>query len=186
MRSDKVKKGLERVPHRALLHATGLSRKDLGRPFIGVATSFNDLIPGHVGMRDLERFIERGICYGQGVPFFFGVPGICDGIAMGHLGMCYPMALRELVADTIETVCNAHQLDGIVCLTNCDKITPGMLMGVARLNIPAIIVTAGPMLGGRWNKRRLAFVHDTYEGIARARKGAVSYTHLTLPTILRV
>jgi len=179
MRSDKVKKGLERVPHRALLHATGLSRKDLGRPFIGVATSFNDLIPGHVGMRDLERFIERGICYGQGVPFFFGVPGICDGIAMGHLGMCYPMALRELVADTIETVCNAHQLDGIVCLTNCDKITPGMLMGVARLNIPAIIVTAGPMLGGRWNKRRLAFVHDTYEGIARARKGDISMQELS-------
>ncbi|MBN2831337.1 MAG: dihydroxy-acid dehydratase [Candidatus Omnitrophica bacterium] len=179
MRSDKTKRGLERVPHRALLHATGLSRKDLGRPFIGVATSFTDLIPGHVGMRDLERFIERGICYGQGVPFFFGVPGICDGIAMGHLGMCYPMALREIVADIIETVCNAHQLDGIVCLTNCDKITPGMLMGVARLNIPAIIVTAGPMLGGRWNKRKLAFVHDTYEGMARAKKGDISMQELS-------
>jgi len=179
MRSDKIKKGLERVPHRALLHATGLSRKDLDRPFIGVATSFTDLIPGHVGMRDLERFIERGICYGNGVPFFFGIPGICDGIAMGHLGMCYPMALREIVADTIETVCNAHQLDGIVCLTNCDKITPGMLMGVARLNIPSIIVTAGPMLGGRWNKKRLAFVHDTYEGMARAKKGDISMKELS-------
>ena len=111
MRSDAIKKGLERVPHRALLHATGLGRKDLKRPFIGVATSFTDLIPGHVGMRDLERFIERGVCYGGGVPFLFGVPGICDGIAMGHLGMCYPLALRELVADIIETVCNAHQLD---------------------------------------------------------------------------
>lgn len=179
MRSDTIKKGLERVPHRALLHATGLSRKDLGRPFIGVATSFTDLIPGHIGMRDLERFIERGICYGQGVPFFFGVPGICDGIAMGHLGMCYPMALREIVADTIETVCNAHQLDGIVCLTNCDKITPGMLMGVARLNIPAIIVTAGPMISGRFDKRKLAFVHDTYEGIARAKKGDISVKELS-------
>jgi len=174
MRSDKIKKGLERVPHRALLHATGLSRKDLGRPFIGVATSFTDLIPGHIGMRDLERYIERGICYGGGVPFFFGVPGICDGIAMGHLGMCYPLALREIVADTIETVCNAHSLDGIVCLTNCDKITPGMLMGVARLNIPAIIVTAGPMLSGRYKKRKLAFVHDTYEALARAKKGEIS------------
>ena len=179
MRSDKIKKGLERVPHRALLYATGLSRKDINKPFIGVATSFTDLIPGHVGMRDLERFIERGICYAGGVPFFFGVPGICDGLAMGHLGMCYPMALRELVADTIETVCNAHQLDGIVCLTDCDKITPGMLMGVARLNIPAIIVTAGPMLGGRWRKRRLAFVHDTYEGIARAKKGEISLDELS-------
>jgi dihydroxy-acid dehydratase len=174
MRSDKIKKGLERVPHRALLHATGLSRKDLDRPFIGVATSFTDLIPGHIGMRDLERYIERGICYAGGVPFFFGVPGICDGIAMGHLGMCYPLALREIIADTIETVCNAHQLDGIVCLTNCDKITPGMLMGVARLNLPAIILTAGPMLSGRLGRRKLAFVHDTFEALARAKKGEIS------------
>jgi len=178
MRSDKIKKGLERVPHRALLHATGLSRKDLERPFIGIASSFTDLIPGHIGMRDLERFIERGICYGGGAPFLFGVPGICDGIAMGHLGMCYPMALREIVADTIETVCNAHQLDGIVCLTNCDKITPGMMMGIARLNIPAIIVTAGPMLFGRFDKRKLAFVHDTYEALARAKKGQISAREL--------
>ncbi|MFA6216536.1 MAG: dihydroxy-acid dehydratase [Candidatus Omnitrophota bacterium] len=178
MRSDKIKVGLERVPHRALLHATGLSRKDLARPFIGVATSFTDLIPGHIGMRDLERFIERGICYGGGVPFFFGVPGICDGIAMGHLGMCYPMALREIVADTIETVCQAHQLDGIVCLTNCDKITPGMLMGITRLNIPAIIVTAGPMISGRYKQRKLAFVHDTYEALARAKKGDISQEEL--------
>ncbi len=174
MRSDKIKKGLERIPHRALLHATGLSRKDLDRPFIGVATSFTDLIPGHIGMRDLERYIERGVCYGGGVPFLFGIPGICDGIAMGHLGMCYPLALREIVADTIEIVCNAHQLDGIVCLTNCDKITPGMLMGIARLNIPAIVVTAGPMLSGRYNKRKLAFVHDTFEAVGLAKKGAIS------------
>jgi len=178
MRSDKIKRGLERVPHRALLYATGLSKKDLDRPFIGVATSFTDLIPGHIGMRDLERFIERGICYGGGVPFFFGVPGICDGIAMGHLGMCYPLALREIVADTIETVCNAHSLDGIVCLTNCDKITPGMLMGVTRLNIPAIMVTAGPMLSGRFRQRKLAFVHDTYEALARAKKGEISSREL--------
>jgi dihydroxy-acid dehydratase len=178
MRSDKIKKGLERVPHRALLYATGLSRKDLARPFIGVATSFTDLIPGHIGMRDLERFIERGICYGGGVPFFFGVPGICDGIAMGHLGMCYPLALREIVADSIETVCNAHRLDGIVCLTNCDKITPAMLMGCARLNIPAIVVTAGPMLSGRYKQRKLAFVHDTYEALARAKKGEISQEEL--------
>jgi len=178
MRSDKIKKGLERVPHRALLHATGLGRKDLSRPFIGVATSFTDLIPGHIGMRELERFIERGICYGGGAPFFFGVPGICDGIAMGHLGMCYPLGLREIIADTIETVCNAHQLDGIVLLTNCDKITPGMLMGAARLNIPAIVVTAGPMLSGRHNQRKLAFVHDTFEALARAKKGQISAREL--------
>jgi dihydroxy-acid dehydratase len=179
MRSDIIKKGLERIPHRALLHATGLSRKDLSRPFIGVATSFTDLIPGHIGMRDLERYIERGICYGGGVPFFFGVPGICDGIAMGHLGMCYPLALREIIADSIEAVCNAHQLDGIVCLTNCDKITPGMLMGIARLNIPAIIVTAGPMLAGRHNKRKLAFVHDTFEAVSKAKRGELSASQIS-------
>jgi dihydroxy-acid dehydratase len=179
MRSDTIKKGLERVPHRALLHATGLSRKDFDRPFIGVATSFTDLVPGHIGMRDLERYIERGICYGGGAPFFFGIPAICDGIAMGHLGMCYPLASRELIADSIESVCNAHQLDGIVCLTNCDKITPGMIMGVARLNIPAIIVTAGPMMSGRYRTKKLAFVHDTFEALARARKGDISQEELT-------
>jgi dihydroxy-acid dehydratase len=179
MRSDTIKKGIERVPHRALLHATGLGKRDLQKPFIGVATSFTDLIPGHVGMRDLERFIERGVCAGGGVPFFFGVPGICDGIAMGHLGMCYPLASREIVADIIETVCNAHSLDGIVCLTNCDKITPGMLMGVSRVNIPAIIVTAGPMMSGRHKKRKLAFVHDTYEAMGRAQAGTISAQELS-------
>jgi dihydroxy-acid dehydratase len=179
MRSDTIKKGLERVPHRALLHATGLSRKDFDRPFIGVATSFTDLVPGHIGMRDLERFIERGICYGGGVPFFFGIPAICDGIAMGHLGMCYPLASRELIADSIESVCNAHQLDGLVCLTNCDKITPGMIMGATRLNIPTIIVTAGPMMSGRYKTKKLAFVHDTFEALARARKGDISQQELT-------
>jgi dihydroxy-acid dehydratase len=178
MRSDQIKKGIERIPHRALLHATGLSRKDLNKPFIGVATSFTDLIPGHIGMRDLERYIERGVCYAGGVPFFFGVPGICDGIAMGHLGMCYPLALRETIADIIESVCTAHQLDGLVCLTNCDKITPGMLMGIARLNIPAVIVTAGPMLSGRFKQRKLAFVHDTFEAVAKAQKGEISAEEL--------
>lgn len=180
MRSDMIKKGLERVPHRALLYATGLRRKDLDRPFIGVATSFTDLVPGHSGMRDLERFIERGICYGGGQPFFFGIPAICDGIAMGHLGMCYPLASRELIADSIESVCNAHRLDGIVLLTNCDKITPGMIMGVTRLNIPAIVVTAGPMLSGRYRySRKLAFVHDSYEALARAKKGDITQQELS-------
>ena len=174
MRSDTIKKGLERVPHRALLHATGLSRKDLKRPFIGVATAFTDLIPGHIGIRDMERFVERGVCYGGGVPFLFGIPGICDGIAMGHLGMCYPLASRELIADSIETVCNAHQLDGLICITNCDKITPGMIMGATRLNIPTLILTAGPMMSGHIGKRKLAFVHDSYEALARAKKGDIS------------
>lgn len=178
MRSDAIKKGVERVPHRALLHATGISKKDFSKPFIAVASSFNDIIPGHVGMRDLERFIERGICSGGGVPFFFGIPGICDGIAMGHPGMRYPLASRELIADSIECFVNAHSLDGLVCLTNCDKITPGMLMAVGRLNIPAIVVTAGPMLSGRYKKKRLSLVGDAFEVVGRFKRGEVTEAEL--------
>lgn len=178
LRSDAIKKGVERVPHRALLHATGISKKDLSKPFIAVATSFNDIIPGHIGMRDLERFIERGIAAGGGVPFFCGIPGICDGIAMGHPGMRYPLALRELIADSIECFVNAHCLDGLVCLTNCDKITPGMLMAIARLNIPSIVVTAGPMLSGRFKKKRLSLVGDTFEMVGKFKKGEISEEEL--------
>ncbi|MBI5872636.1 MAG: dihydroxy-acid dehydratase [Candidatus Omnitrophica bacterium] len=178
MRSDAIKKGVERVPHRALLHATGISRRDMSKPFIAVATSFNDIIPGHIGMRDLERFIERGVAAGGGVPFFFGIPGICDGIAMGHPGMRYPLALRELIADSIECFVNAHSLDGLVCLTNCDKITPGMLMAAARLDIPAIVVTAGPMLSGRFKKKRLSLVGDAFEVVGKFKRGEISEADL--------
>lgn len=178
LRSDAIKKGVERVPHRALLHATGISRRDMSKPFIAVATSFNDIIPGHIGMRDLERFIERGVAAGGGVPFFFGIPGICDGIAMGHPGMRYPLALRELIADSIECFVNAHSLDGLVCLTNCDKITPGMLMAAARLDIPAIVVTAGPMLSGRFKKKRLSLVGDAFEVVGKFKRGEISEADL--------
>ena len=174
MRSDKIKKGLERAGNRALLYATGLTKSQMNKPFIAVASSFSDIIPGHVGMRRLERFIERGICTGGGVPFFFGVPGICDGIAMGHGGMKYSLASRELIADALETMVRAHCFDGLVCLTNCDKITPGMLMGIARLNIPSIVVTAGPMLSGRYKGRKLSLVRDTFEALARFKKGEIS------------
>ncbi len=178
MRSDKIKKGLGRAGNRALLYATGLTKSQINKPFIGVATSFTDIIPGHVGMRRLERFIERGICSGGGVPFFFGIPGICDGIAMGHSGMKYSLASRELIADALETIVRAHCFDGLLCLTNCDKITPGMLMGIARLNIPAIVVTAGPMLSGRYKGRKLSLVRDTFEALARFKKGEISQDEL--------
>jgi dihydroxy-acid dehydratase len=174
MKSDRVKKGLERMPNRALIYATGISPSVITKPFIGIASSFTDLIPGHVGMRRLERFIERGVAAGGGVPFIFGVPGICDGIAMGHKGMKYSLASRELIADAVETVCNAHQLDGLVCLTNCDKITPGMLMAVARLNIPAIVVTAGGMISGNYNFERRSLVRDTFEAVGRFKNGKIT------------
>jgi dihydroxy-acid dehydratase len=173
MRSKTIKYGLERMPHRALLYATGVPKSEMDKPFIGVATSFTDIIPGHIGMRDLERFIEKGIHTGGGYPFFFGIPGICDGIAMGHKGMHYSLASRELIADMVETIAEAHQLDGLVLLTNCDKITPGMLMAATRLNIPSIMITAGPMLGGHYKGRRLNLTSDTFEAVGKYKKGLI-------------
>ena len=178
MKSDLIKKGLERVPHRALLYATGIPRTEMNKPFIGVATSFTDIIPGHTGMRDLERFIEKGVHTGGGYPFFFGIPGICDGIAMGHRGMHYSLASRELIADMVETVAEAHQLDGLVLLTNCDKITPGMLMAAARVNVPAIVVTAGPMMSGHLRGKRLSLVNDAFEAIGKYKKGLLTNSDL--------
>ncbi|MDA8174482.1 MAG: dihydroxy-acid dehydratase [Nitrospiraceae bacterium] len=174
MRSSEIKKGIERVPHRALLYATGVPASEMEKPFIGVATSFTDLIPGHVGMKDLERYIEKGVHAGGGYPFFFGIPGICDGIAMGHSGMHYSLPSRELIADMVETISQAHKLDGLVLLTNCDKITPGMIMGALRVNIPTIIVTAGPMLSGRLRGKRLSLVNDTFEAVGKYKKGLIS------------
>ena len=146
----------------------------MAKPFIAVATSRTDIIPGHTHMGRLERFIERGIAMGGGVPFFFGIPGICDGIAMGHGGMKYSLASRELIADMVETIVKAHCFDGLVCLTNCDKITPGMLMAIGRLNIPSIVVTAGPMMSGNYRGRRLSLVKDTFEAVGRFKKGEIS------------
>lgn len=175
MRSDMIKKGLERTPHRALLKGTGVPQSQMDKPFIGVATSFTDLIPGHVGMRDLERFIEKGVHTGGGHSFFFGIPGVCDGMAMGHKGMHYSLPTRELIADMVESVAEAHRLDGLVLLTNCDKITPGMLMAAARLNIPCIVVTAGPMMSGRGAAgRKYSFVSDTFEAMARYKAGVIN------------
>ncbi|MBU3911627.1 MAG: dihydroxy-acid dehydratase [Candidatus Omnitrophica bacterium] len=178
MKSDIIKKGISRVGNRALLYATGACAKDLSKPFIGIASSFTDLVPGHMHMRGLERAIENGVYAGGGKPFIFGVPGICDGIAMGHFGMRYSLASRELIADTIETMAGAYNLDGLVLLTNCDKITPGMLMGCLRINIPSIVVTAGPMLTGRYKGRRLDLVRDTFEAVGKYKKGEISRKEL--------
>ena len=173
MRSDRIKKGLERAPHRYLLFATGITRGELDKPMIGVATSWNDLIPGHIGMRDLERFIEKGVHTGGGWPLFFGVPGICDGIAMGHMGMHYSLASRELIADMVESVAMAHAFDGLVLLTNCDKITPGMLMAAARIDIPTIVVTAGAMHSGNYRGSRVNLI-SAFEAVGKVRKGEMS------------
>ena len=180
MQSDNIKKGLDRTPHRGLLMATGVSKKNMKAPFIGIASSFSDLVPGHIGMRDLERQIEKGIHSAGGQSFIFGVPAICDGIAMGHSGMRYSLPSRDLIADCIESVAAAHQLDGIVLLSNCDKITPGMLIGALRLNIPAIIVTAGPMLDGVCrDEKKLTMVTGSFEAVGRYRKGEINEEYLT-------
>jgi dihydroxy-acid dehydratase len=156
------------------MYATGLSKSQMDRPFIGLVSSFTELIPGHVGMRELERSIEKGINAGGGASFIFSVPGVCDGIAMGHSGMHYSLASRELIADMIESVTQAHMLDGLVLLTNCDKITPGMLMASARLDIPCIVVTAGPMHSGMYKMKRRSLVRDTFEAVGLYNAGKIT------------
>mgnify|MGYP002801659229 FL=1 len=175
MKSDNIKKGIARTPHRGLLMATGVSKNNMKAPFIGIASSFSDLVPGHIGMRDLERQIEKGIHRAGGQSIIYGVPAICDGIAMGHNGMRYSLPSRDLIADCVESVAAAHQLDGIVLLSNCDKITPGMLIGALRLNIPAIIVTAGPMLDGECRgHKKLTMVTGSFEAVGKFRNGEIT------------
>ena len=178
MRSDNIKKGIARTPHRSLLMATGVSKKNIRSPFIGIASSFSDLVPGHIGMRDLERQIEKGIHSAGGQAFIFGVPAVCDGIAMGHSGMQYSLPSRDLIADCVETVANAHQLDGLVLLSNCDKITPAMLIAAARINIPTIIVTAGPMLDGESQCEKLTMIKGAFESIGKYRNGEITEKRL--------
>ncbi len=178
MRSDSVKKGIHKAPHRSLLYATGVSKEGLKRPFIGIASSFSDLVPGHAGMRDLERQIEKGIHSGGGQSFIFGVPAVCDGIAMGHCGMKYSLPSRDLIADCVETVAQAHQLDGLVLLTNCDKITPGMLIAALRLDIPCIVVTAGPMMDGCSKNEVLTMIRGSFEAIGKLSAGKITEERL--------
>lgn len=179
MRSDNIKTGIARTPHRGLLMAAGVSRKNMKAPFIGIASSFSDLVPGHIGMRDIERQIEKGIHSAGGQAFIFGVPAICDGIAMGHSGMRYSLPSRDLIADCVESVAAAHQLDGVVLLSNCDKITPGMLIGALRLNIPCLIVTAGPMLDGECREfHKLTMVTGSFEAVGKFRNGEITEEEL--------
>lgn len=153
--------------------AAGVSKQNMNAPFIGIASSFSDLVPGHIGMRDLERQIEKGIHSAGGQAFIFGVPAVCDGIAMGHCGMRYSLPSRDLIADCVETVAEGHQLDGLVLLSNCDKITPGMLIAAIRLNIPTIIVTAGPMLDGESKCEKLTMIKGSFEAVGKFRAGMI-------------
>ncbi len=152
MRSDAITKGIERAPHRSLLHALGWSKADSGKPMIGVVNSFTEIVPGHVHLREISEAVKEGISTGGGVSFEFNTIAVCDGIAMNHPGMKYSLPSRELIADSIEIMAEAHQFDGLVFIPNCDKIVPGMLMASIRMNIPSIFISGGPMLAGQQYK----------------------------------
>ena len=180
MRSDTIKKGFEHAPHRSLLRATGVieSESDFEKPFIGVANSYIDLIPGHAHLQEFGKVAKDAIREAGGVPFEFNTIGVDDGIAMGHIGMRYSLASRELIADSVETVAEAHRLDGLMCITNCDKIVPGMLMGAVRLNIPTIFVSGGPMKAGIVNGQKVDLV-SVFEGVGQVKAGLISESSLT-------
>ncbi len=179
MRSDIVKRGAERTAHRALLKATGITDVDMEKPFIGIANAYNDIVPGHLMLDRLTKAVREGICAAGGTPFEFGVMGICDGIAMGHDGMRYALASRELIADTIEAMVNAHCFDGLVVVGSCDKIVPGMLMAMLRLDIPAIAVTGGPMLAERIGDRTVT-IKTAFEAAGEYKAGKISEEELKL------
>lgn len=178
MLSSTVKEGLERAPHRSLFRACGVQPEDFGKPFIAICNSFNEIIPGHVHLNRVAEIVKQAIREAGGVPFEFNVIGICDGIAMGHSGMKYSLASRELIADSVETMLRAHCFDGVYCIPNCDKIVPGMLMGVMRCNIPAIFVSGGPMAAGRTPGGKTVDLISVFEGVGARKAGTISEQEL--------
>ncbi|NYT00701.1 MAG: dihydroxy-acid dehydratase [Methanocellales archaeon] len=173
MRSDSIKKGLERAPHRALLHACGLKREDFEKPFIAVINSYNEIVPGHIHLRELVEEVKKGIRSKGGVPFEMNTMAICDGLAMGHNGMHYSLPSREIVADSIELWVQAHSLDGMVLIPSCDKIVPGHLMAAARLNIPSIVITGGPMKPGKFQGED-SDVITVFEAVGKVTSGMMT------------
>jgi dihydroxy-acid dehydratase len=174
MRSDEVKKGFQRAPHRGLLRACGLTDADINKPFIGIANSYCDIVPGHVHLNKVAQIIKQAVRKAGGVPFEFNTIAVCDGIAMGHTGMKYSLASREIIADSVETMARAHCFDGLICIPNCDKIIPGMLMASVRLNIPTIFVSGGPMAAGKTKDGRTVDLISIFEGVAQLNAGKIS------------
>jgi dihydroxy-acid dehydratase len=177
MRSDLAKRGFERAPHRSLFYATGLTPEELDRPIIGVVNSYNDIVPGHVHLDKVGEAVKAGVRMAGGTPLEFNVIGVCDGIAMGHPGMRHSLPSRELIADSVEAMAKAHSLDGLVLIPNCDKIVPGMLMAAARVNIPAVFVSGGPMMAGRYQGRDVD-VNTVFEGVGEYKVGRMSEEEL--------
>ncbi len=180
MKSDAVKKGIERAPHRSLLHAVGCTHAEMDKPFIGIVNSFTEVVPGHIHLRSIADAVKAGVREGGGVPFEFNTIAVCDGIAMNHAGMKYSLPSRELIADSAEIMAEAHAFDALVFIPNCDKIIPGMLMAAARMNLPAIFVSGGPMLAGQLDGQKVD-VSSLFEAV-----GAVASGKMTEEELLRL
>ena len=181
MKSDVVKKGIERAPHRSLLFALGVAREEMKKPFIGIVNSFTEVVPGHIHLREIAAEVKAGIREKGGVPFEFNTIAVCDGIAMNHQGMKYSLPSRELIADSVEIMVQAHAFDALVFITNCDKIVPGMLMAAARLNLPSIFISGGPMLAGRIagdNEEQKVDLNSVFEAVGRVLKGKMTEAEL--------
>jgi dihydroxy-acid dehydratase len=180
MRSDQIKRGVERAPHRALLKATGLTDADMGKPFIAIVNSYVDVVPGHVHLQEFGRLVKEAVRAAGGVPFEFNTIGVDDGIAMGHQGMKYSLPSRELIADCVETMIEAHRFDGMVCIPNCDKIVPGMLMAAVRVDIPAIFVSGGPMKAGLTPEGETIDLISVFEGVGAYQAGTIDARRLKM------
>lgn len=174
MRSDMIKKGFDKAPHRSLLKATGVKDEDFDKPFIAIANSFVEIIPGHVHLNEFGRLVKEAVREAGMIPFEFNTIGVDDGIAMGHIGMRYSLPSRELIADSVETVVNAHWFDGMICIPNCDKITPGMLMGALRVNIPTVFISGGPMAAGKTSKGQIVDLSSVFEGVGAYQAGKIT------------
>ncbi|MCK4542880.1 MAG: dihydroxy-acid dehydratase [Spirochaetales bacterium] len=180
MRSDEIKKGFQRAPHRSLLRAAGVKEEDFSKPFIGICNSHIDIIPGHVHLQAVGEKVKDAVWKAGGVPFVFNTIGVDDGIAMGHSGMLYSLPSRELIADSVETVVNAHRFDGLICIPNCDKIVPGMLMGASRCDIPTIFVSGGPMRTGTTPDGREIDLVTVFEGVSAFGEGKIDEEELLI------
>ena len=177
MRSDTMKKGLERAPHRSLFKALGLTDREIERPMIGIANSANEIIPGHLHLHQISEAVKAGIRMAGGTPIEFFTIGVCDGIVMGHEGMKYSLSSRELIADSVESMVMAHPFDGLVLIPNCDKIIPGMLMAAARLDIPTIVISGGPMLSGEFQGKKIDLI-KVFEYVGKAKVGEMTMDEL--------
>jgi dihydroxy-acid dehydratase len=178
MRSDMIKKGFERAPHRSLLKATGITDADMGKPFVAIANSYVDIIPGHVHLNAFGEVVRKAVREAGGVPFMFNTIGVDDGIAMGHIGMKYSLPSRELIADSVETMIKAHWFDAMICIPNCDKIVPGMLMAAMRCNIPTIFISGGPMAAGRTPGGQVVDLISVFQGVGAYQAGKISDAQL--------